>query len=179
MWPFTFSTTGIICQERVEKRYVKGHTHIGPTGTFTILTPSDVGDSGNVIIVLPSPNTLVRAESFQIEYSAIETAFTFIITDITLSGRTCLSCYTKGGILLCKQLLDIIGRRRLRVDGVYIQVIGTRYGFTAEGQGDTKARDYTPAADEKITFDGTSKFKNLKLNKVVSIGHIFKADDRL
>lgn len=56
--------------------------------------------------------------------------------------------------------------------GKYIpsyQVLGTRYGFTAEGQGETKARDYTPAADERITFDGTSKFKNLKLNKVVSI----------
>ncbi len=56
--------------------------------------------------------------------------------------------------------------------GEYIppyQVIGTRYGFKAEGQEDTKARDYTPAPDEKITFDGTSKFKNLKLNKVVSI----------
>ena len=56
--------------------------------------------------------------------------------------------------------------------GQYIpsyQVIGTRYGFIADGQEDTKARDYTPAADEKITFDGTSKFKNLKLNKVVSI----------
>ncbi len=56
--------------------------------------------------------------------------------------------------------------------GEYIpsyQVIGTRYGFTTEGQGDTKARDYTPEADEKITLDGTVKFKNLKLNKVVSI----------
>ncbi len=56
--------------------------------------------------------------------------------------------------------------------GKYIpsyQVIGTRYGFIADGQEDTKARDYTPAADEKITFDGTSKFKNLKLNKVISI----------
>ena len=56
--------------------------------------------------------------------------------------------------------------------GEYIppyQIIGTRYGFTADGQGETKARDYTPAPDEKITFDGTSKFKNLKLNKVISI----------
>ena len=56
--------------------------------------------------------------------------------------------------------------------GEYIpsyQVLGTRYGFTTAGQGDTKARDYTPAADEKIVFDGTVKFKNLKLNKVISI----------
>lgn len=56
--------------------------------------------------------------------------------------------------------------------GEYIpsyQVIGTRFGFKAENQEDTKARDYTPAADEKIVFDGTVRFKNLKLNKVVSI----------
>ena len=56
--------------------------------------------------------------------------------------------------------------------GEYIpsyQVLGTRYGFNTAGQGDTKARDYTPTADEKIVFDGTVKFKNLKLNKVVSI----------
>lgn len=50
------------------------------------------------------------------------------------------------------------------------QIIGTTYGITAEGKGDdVKARDYTPAADEKIIFDGTVTFKDLKLNKVVSI----------
>ena len=49
------------------------------------------------------------------------------------------------------------------------QILGTTYGLTAEGQGDTKARDYTPAPDERITFDGTVTFKNLKLNKVVSM----------
>lgn len=50
------------------------------------------------------------------------------------------------------------------------QVIGTRFGITAEDkEEDTKARDYTPKADEKIIFDGTVKFKDLKLNKVVSI----------
>ena len=57
--------------------------------------------------------------------------------------------------------------------GEYIppyQIIGTTYGITAEGKGDdVKARDYTPAADEKIIFDGTVAFKDLKLNKVVSI----------
>ena len=56
--------------------------------------------------------------------------------------------------------------------GKYIpsyQILGTRYGFTATAQGDTKARDYTPTADDKITFDGTVKFKDLKLNKVISI----------
>jgi len=56
--------------------------------------------------------------------------------------------------------------------GKYIpsyQILGTRYGFTATEQGDTKARDYTPTADDKITFDGTVKFKDLKLNKVISI----------
>ncbi len=57
--------------------------------------------------------------------------------------------------------------------GEYIppyQIIGTTYGITAEGkEDDVKARDYTPAADEKIIFDGTVAFKDLKLNKVVSI----------
>ena len=56
--------------------------------------------------------------------------------------------------------------------GEYIpsyQIISTRYGFKAENQEDTKARDYTPAADEKIIFDGTVKFKNLKLNKVITM----------
>ena len=57
--------------------------------------------------------------------------------------------------------------------GEYIpsyQVIGTRFGITSENRGDDiKARDYTPSEDEKIIFDGTVKFKNLKLNKVVSI----------
>ena len=65
--------------------------------------------------------------------------------------------------------------RKLSSDvlGEYIpsyQVIGTRFGITAENRSDdVKARDYTPSADEKIIFDGTVKFKNLKLNKVVSI----------
>ncbi len=49
------------------------------------------------------------------------------------------------------------------------QVIGARCGFAADGQGDTKARDYTPSEEDKITFDGTVTFKDLKLNKVVSI----------
>lgn len=49
------------------------------------------------------------------------------------------------------------------------QIIGSRFGITATGQGETKARDYTPTAEDKITFDGTLKFKDLKLNKVVSI----------
>lgn len=57
--------------------------------------------------------------------------------------------------------------------GEYIpsyQVIGTRFGITSENRSDdVKARDYTPSADEKIIFDGTVEFKNLKLNKVVSI----------
>ena len=65
--------------------------------------------------------------------------------------------------------------RELSMDtlGQYIpsyQVIGTRFGITSDGKTeDVKARDYTPAADEKIIFDGTVTFKNLKLNKVVSI----------
>ena len=57
--------------------------------------------------------------------------------------------------------------------GEYIpsyQILGTTYGITAEGkEDDVKARDYTPAANEKIIFDGTVTFKDLKLNKIVSI----------
>ena len=57
--------------------------------------------------------------------------------------------------------------------GEYIppyQIIGTTYGITAEGKpDDVKARDYTPAADERIIFDGTLVFKDAKLNKVVSM----------
>lgn len=57
--------------------------------------------------------------------------------------------------------------------GEYIppyQVIGTTYGITAEGKpDDVKARDYTPAADERIIYDGTLVFKDAKLNKVVSM----------
>ena len=65
--------------------------------------------------------------------------------------------------------------RELSMDtlGQYIpsyQVLGTEFGITSEDRPeDVKARDYTPAADEKIIFDGTVSFKNLKLNKVVSI----------
>ena len=65
--------------------------------------------------------------------------------------------------------------RELSMDtlGQYIpsyQVLGTEFGITSSGRpDDVKARDYTPSADEKIIFDGTVKFKNLKLNKVVSI----------
>ena len=65
--------------------------------------------------------------------------------------------------------------RELSMDtlGQYIpsyQVLGTEFGITSSGRpDDVKARDYTPAADEKIVFDGTVSFKNLKLNKIVSI----------
>ena len=65
--------------------------------------------------------------------------------------------------------------RELSMDtlGQYIpsyQVLGTEFGITSEDRPeDVKARDYTPAADEKIIFDGTVSFKSLKLNKVVSI----------
>ena len=45
-----------------------------------------------------------------------------------------------------------------------------RRGTTLEGKADdVKARDYTPAADERIIFDGTLVFKDAKLNKVVSM----------
>ena len=43
------------------------------------------------------------------------------------------------------------------------QIIGTRFELTAPGQGDTAARDYTYAPDDKVIF------KNAKMNKVVSI----------
>jgi len=49
------------------------------------------------------------------------------------------------------------------------QIIGTRFELTAPGQGDTAARDYTYAPDDKVIFSGEFAFKNAKMNKVVSI----------
>ena len=53
---------------------------------------------------------------------------------------------------------------------IKIRITVSGFGITSSGRpDDVKARDYTPADDEKIVFDGTVSFKNLKLNKIVSI----------
>ncbi len=49
------------------------------------------------------------------------------------------------------------------------QVIGSGFSLTAPGQGDTAGRDYTYAPDDKVILEGNMTFKNLKMNKVVSI----------
>ncbi len=49
------------------------------------------------------------------------------------------------------------------------QVIGSTISLTATGQGGTEGRDYTYAPDDQVLLEGNMTFKNLKMNKVVSI----------
>lgn len=49
------------------------------------------------------------------------------------------------------------------------QVIGSSFTLTATGQGDTAGRSYTYAPDDQVLMGGDMSFKNLKMNKVVSI----------
>lgn len=48
-------------------------------------------------------------------------------------------------------------------------VIGTTFSLTAEKQGDTAGRSYTYAPDDRVLYEGNMTFKNVKMNKVVSI----------
>ena len=48
-------------------------------------------------------------------------------------------------------------------------VIGTEYGYTATGQGDTDDGDYTFQATDKVVFDGTYYGENAKMSKVDAI----------
>ncbi|MBQ8108539.1 MAG: haloacid dehalogenase-like hydrolase [Clostridia bacterium] len=49
------------------------------------------------------------------------------------------------------------------------RVIGTTFSLTATGQGDKAGRSYTYAPDDQVLLEGNMSFKNLKMNKVVSI----------
>ena len=49
------------------------------------------------------------------------------------------------------------------------RVIGSTFSLTASGQGDTAGRNYTYTADDRVMLEGNMTFKNLKMNKVVSI----------
>ena len=49
------------------------------------------------------------------------------------------------------------------------RVIGSNFTLTTPGQGDTAARDYTYAPDDKVIFEGTPSTKNLKAGKVYGI----------
>ena len=49
------------------------------------------------------------------------------------------------------------------------RVIGSTFSLTATGQEDTEPRDYTYAPDDEVLLEGNMIFKNLKMNKVVSI----------
>lgn len=48
-------------------------------------------------------------------------------------------------------------------------VIGTTFSLTVPGQGDTAGRNYNYTNDDKMIYEGNMTFKNLKLNKIVSI----------
>ena len=48
-------------------------------------------------------------------------------------------------------------------------VIGTEYGYTATGQGDTADGDYSFKATDKVVFDGTYYGENAKMSKVDAI----------
>ncbi len=48
-------------------------------------------------------------------------------------------------------------------------VIGTEYGYTATGQGDTAVTDYTFQTTDKVVFDGNYYGENAKNSKVVAI----------
>ena len=49
------------------------------------------------------------------------------------------------------------------------QVIGTEYGYTLTGQGDTADGDYTFQAGDEVVFDGTYAGENAKASKVDAI----------
>ncbi len=49
------------------------------------------------------------------------------------------------------------------------QVIGSVFSLTATGQGDTAGRSYNYTADDQVLLEGNMTFKNLKMNKIVSI----------
>lgn len=48
-------------------------------------------------------------------------------------------------------------------------VIGTEYGYTASGQGDTADPDYTFQATDQVVFDGSYPGENAKMSKVDAI----------
>ena len=48
-------------------------------------------------------------------------------------------------------------------------VIGTTFSLEAEKQGDTEGRKYTYAPDDRVLLEGNMIFKNLKMNKIVSL----------
>ena len=49
------------------------------------------------------------------------------------------------------------------------RVIGSEFSLTATGQGETAGRNYTYAPEDQVLLEGNMTFKNLKMNKVVSI----------
>ena len=49
------------------------------------------------------------------------------------------------------------------------RVIGSTFSLTATGQGDTEGRKYNYTAEDQVLLEGNMTFKNLSMNKVVSI----------
>lgn len=148
-------------------------------GNSEIYTQDELKDA--VIQIKCKFASLASCELKSIRYAGDEAA-----NDENLKRMTYADGYYKPMISLVKYLtengfkvyinsgseLNMLRELSQDVLGEYVppyQIIGTRFGITATGQGETKARDYTPTAEDKLTFDGTLKFKDLKLNKVVSI----------
>ncbi len=48
-------------------------------------------------------------------------------------------------------------------------IIGSTFSLTAPGQGDTAGRSYTYSPKDQVIMEGNMTFKNLKMNKVVTI----------
>ena len=49
------------------------------------------------------------------------------------------------------------------------RVIGSTFSLTATGQGNTAGRSYTYTAEDQVLLEGNVTFKNVQMNKVVSI----------
>ena len=49
------------------------------------------------------------------------------------------------------------------------QILGSTFSLEATGQGDTEGRSYTYTAEDRVLLEGNMSFKNLKMNKIVSI----------
>ena len=49
------------------------------------------------------------------------------------------------------------------------RVIGSKFSLTATGQGETTGRNYTYLPEDRVLLEGNVTFKNLKMNKIVSI----------
>ena len=108
---------GLLGQELIIQCNVVCHAHVCPACTGGVCRPGKVGNSRNVLVVLPSPQTFVRRHVLEVEHRAVESLLAFVLAEVRIARRTNLSGHAESGILLGKQLHHIVGWRRLRVDG--------------------------------------------------------------